>query len=108
MTKTWILGTIGDESTQKRRYKLRNQYMIHSGVNTAIRGIEPKMLNVRANGGAKRRAIKIRRKMKLTKSQKFRTPTSRKSRESQSSDNARRAQSKELRIESIKRFRRVM
>jgi hypothetical protein len=82
--------------------------MTFSGVNTVIKVIRAMMLDACANGGAKRRLIKFERSIMPRKLRNYRTQTRISSRVSQSSNNARRAPSREPRTGLIQLLRIVL
>ena len=104
----WNLGIIGDEPIKIGRSKLWNLNMTFSGVNTVIKVIRAMMLDASANGGAKRRLIKFERSIMPRKLCNYRTQTRIRSRVSQSSNNAKRATSREPRTGLIKLLRIVL
>ena len=108
LSRTWISRTIGDEFTNRGSSKLKNQCMTLSGVNTAIKAIVAMALDVCANIGATQRKVLYKKSIKSWKFRRYWTLTRSKSRESQSSDSARRTRSKEQRTELINILRRFL
>ena len=95
-SRKWISRIIRDEITQSGRFKLRNKYLQFLGVSSVIKVILAAVHSAFANTGAKRRLMKFMRSIMPRKLRNYRTLTRRGSQVSQSSNNARRAPSREL------------